>query len=84
MKDKPLSKRNKDTKRKKFDPEPLTNRIEALMGEKNWRSRRIKPNLQSNFYADIAERYVNHPGFLSGSVDRFDQPYGHCFGAKMI
>ena len=41
MKDKPLSKQKKDTKRKKFDPTPLVNRIESLMAEKNLSMRQV-------------------------------------------
>ena len=41
MKDKPLSKQKKDTKRKDFDPTPLVDRIEALMAEKNLSMREV-------------------------------------------
>jgi len=41
MKDKPLSKQKKDTKRKKFDSEPFIARLEQLMGEKNLSMRQV-------------------------------------------
>ncbi len=41
MKDKPLSKQKKDTKRKSFDPKPLITRLEQLMGEKNLSMRQV-------------------------------------------
>ncbi len=41
MKDKPLSKQKKATKRKRFDPEPLITRLEQLMGEKNLSMRQV-------------------------------------------
>ena len=41
MKDKPLSKQKKDTKKKKFDPQPLITRLDQLMGEKNLSMRQV-------------------------------------------
>lgn len=41
MKDKPLSKQKKDTKKKRFDPKPLITRLEQLMGEKNLSMRQV-------------------------------------------
>lgn len=41
MKEKPLSKQKKDTKKKKFDPEPLITRLDQLMGEKNLSMRQV-------------------------------------------
>lgn len=41
MKDKPLSKQKKDSKKKRFDPEPLITRLEQLMSEKNLSMRQV-------------------------------------------
>lgn len=41
MKDKPLSKQKKDSKKKRFDPEPLITRLDQLMGEKNLSMRQV-------------------------------------------
>jgi transcriptional regulator with XRE-family HTH domain len=39
--DRPLSKQKKDSKKKKFDPQPLISRIEELMMEKNLSMRQV-------------------------------------------
>lgn len=41
MKDKPLSKQKKDSKKKRFDPKPLITRLEQLMDEKNLSMRQV-------------------------------------------
>lgn len=41
MKEKPLSKQKKDSKKKNFDPQPLISRIEELMSEKNLSMRQV-------------------------------------------
>ncbi len=41
MKDKPLSKQKKASKKKRFDPEPLITRLEQLMAEKNLSMRQV-------------------------------------------